>query len=357
MGQGTAGLHVLPGHPADEEGADADLVPGGRGRVLAQDVVVPGAVARQRDQHAVVGAGTGMDIEAPGLDGVGGGFRTQLRDPGDLQVLQAAVRQQVVLVDPAGAGVAELDLVPGGEVGVLAQQFVADGGAAGDGADPGMFRAGSEAHLEAVRDGGLEAHPGPLGGDGQVAAVAVQAHAGGGHPAGDGVTVADPVPGGRDGIPLQDRMAVGAAGRDHGHLGGGRGRLRPHDTGLCGVGQADLGWRGQVEVAFGLHRLVGPHPAADGIAEADLPPAGISGIPVQQVIPGGAVGRDRGAHGLAVRGPAAHRHRGRVPGPPAQPRWGGVQAVRVVGLHLVGPHPTPARVRELQLVPGVPVQG
>ena len=354
--QGSAGLHVLAGHPADQEGAHADPVPGGRGRILAQDVVVLGVVGRQRDQHAVVGAGTGMDVEASGLGGVGGGPGTQLRDPGDLEALQAAVRQQVVLVDPAGDGVAEADLVPGGEVGVLAQQFVADGGAAGNGGDPGMCLSGSEAHLEAVRDAGLEAGPGPRGGDGQVAAVAVQAHAGGGDPAGDGVAEADLVPGSRVGVPLQDRMEVGAAGRDHGHLGGGRGRTQPDDTGLCGVGQTDLGRRGQIEVALGLDRVVRPHPAADGVVVLDVPPAGMGRVPAQQAVPGRAAGRDRGELGLVGRASAIHRHTAGVPGPEMQPGWGGVQAVRVVCRHLVGPHPAPARIRELQLVPGVPVR-
>ncbi len=199
---------------------------------------------------------------------------------------------------------------------------------------------------------GLEAGPGPRGNDGQVAAVAVQAHAGGGHPAADGVAEADLVPGGRVGVPLQDRMEVGAAGRNGAQLGAGGCGLRPHRAGLCGVGQTDPGWRGRVEVALGLDRVVRPHPAADGIVVLDLPPAGMGRVPSQQAVPGGAVGRDRCAHGLAGRGPAAHRHRGGVPGPPLQPRWGGVQAVRVVCRHLAGPHPAPARIRELQLVPG-----
>ena len=68
-------LDVATVHPADERGTETDLVPGGRGRILAQNVVAGCRAAGDRGHDQMASAGPGADVEAIR----GGGPETQLR--------------------------------------------------------------------------------------------------------------------------------------------------------------------------------------------------------------------------------------------------------------------------------------
>ena len=108
------GLHAVRGHPAGDGGVEADLVPGGRMRILAQDLVPDGGAGRDEADLRVAETGAGVHDQS----GRGGRVQAQLRDPGHPKAVQGAVRPDVAGMHPAD-GVAEADLVPAGRLRVL----------------------------------------------------------------------------------------------------------------------------------------------------------------------------------------------------------------------------------------------
>ena len=95
----AAGLDVVAMHPAGNAVAEPDLVPGGRGRVLAQDVVAGGGTAGDGSDDVVGGAGPRAHIEPVR----GGGQETQLRCrvPGHGEPREAAVGLDMGGGDPS----------------------------------------------------------------------------------------------------------------------------------------------------------------------------------------------------------------------------------------------------------------
>ena len=344
-------LDVIAVHPAVEAAAEADLVPGRGGRILAQNVVLRGRAARDRGHLAVGRAGTRTHPQAVR----GAGLEAQLRHRGHPEAAEVAVRPDPVLVHPAVDGRAEADLVPGGRGRVPAQDVVAVGGAAGDEADLAVGCAGPRAHREVGGGRGLEAqlrdgrHP-------QAGEAAVGPHVAPVHPAVDGGAEADLVPGRGGRVPAQDVVAVGGAAGDEadpGVAGAGTGAHVEAERGRGPQAQLRGGvpGRGQAgEAAVGLDP-VAAHPAGHGSGVADLPPARIRRVAPPQGVPARVGGPKRGQDGSGGRGGVAHRDGRSAPQPSAQPRPDLPQAARVVGRHLVGQHPAPAPVRELQLVP------
>ncbi len=355
-GHGQAGqiaveLDVVAVHPAVEAVAEADLVPGGRGRILAQDVVLRRGAARDRGDLAVGRAGTRTHPQAVR----GAGLEAQLRHRRHREAGQVAVRPDLIPVHPAGHAGVEADLVPGGRGRILAQDVVLRRGADGDEPDLAVGRAGPRAHREAVGGGGPEAQLRD-GRHRQAREAAVGPHVAPVHPADDGGAVADLPPGGRGRILAQDVVAVRGAAPDKADLGVAGAGTGAHVEAERGRGpQAQLRGgvpgRGQAREAAVGPDLIAAHPAGHGAVVADPPPARIGRVAPPQRVPGPVGGPDRGQHGPGVDGAVAHRDRRGAPQPPAQPRLDLMQAAGVVGRHLVGQHPAPARVRELQLVP------
>ena len=348
-GEVAVGLDVVPVHPAGDAVAEADPVPDGGSRVLAQDVVAGGGAAGDRGHPGVGGARTQTHVEP----GRGRGQQAQLRGGGHDEAGKVTVGLDEVGGNPAGERVADADLVPGGRGRVLAQDVVAGGGAAGDGVDDGVGSARSGAHVEPGRGRGLQAQLRD-GGDREPGEAAVGLHGILGHPAVERVVDADLVPGGRGRILAQDVVTGGRAAGDGGDPDVGGARSGAHvEVGGHGGLEAQLraggsGDRKTGKAAVGLHKVL-VHPAGNGGLVADPVPAWVRGIPAQQAVPGRAVGGNCGGYGLPDRGPGAHRHRG-VSGA-AQPGLDCTQSLHVVRGHLAGPHPAPARIRDLQLVP------
>ena len=360
-GEVAVGLDVVAMHPAGNAVTKPDLVPGGRGGILAQNVVAGDRTTGDGSDNVVAGAGSQAHIEPVR----GGGQKTQLRCrvPGHGEPREVAVGLDVGGGNPAGYPVAELDLVPGGRGRVLAQDVVTGGGE-GQRDHDAVTCAGSGTHVEAVGGRFPETELGIAAGwrrcpdHREVAELAMQLHMVLVHPAVDCIAEADLVPGGRGRVLAQDHVTV-AAVRDGACPVAGRSRCRPHDTGLYGVGQAGPRRWCLDEIAFDLHVVVGFNPAGHLVTEPDLVPGGRGRVLAQNVVAGGGATGNRGDAVMCSAGSRAHVEAGRGGGQETEPGYGrrpvpgyGQICEVAVGLGVGGGNPAGHLVAEPDLVPG-----
>ena len=265
---------------------------------------------------------------------------------------------------PASDAVAKADLVPNGRWCVLAQDVVADGGAAGDAADPGMVTTGTGAHVEVVGGAGLEAQLRTgVPGHREAGKVAVRLNPCCGHPALDPGTEADLVPGGRGRVLAQDVVAGGGAHLDLADLGVGVGGSGAHvEVERVGALDAQLrvgtpGHPQAREVAAGLH-MFPVYPAVHAVAVADPVPDGRGRVLAQDDVLLSGSALDEADLGVGPAGAGAHVEAERGGGLENQPRGGvpghGQAREATVGLDPVRGHPAVDSVAEADFVPARP---